>query len=663
MTYGTILVMEMNAHIPQSITTSFELWNLARAPTQIVTPQTNGPIIGIVQDSLLGAFLLTRYNTKISKQLAMNILIMNKTFTGKLPKPDKKTKEPIWSGRQLVSEIIPPINLQKFTNSFNENITDTSEEYISNSRTIVRNGELVSGAIDKSVLGATKEGSFAHVIWADLGPEQAKDFLTMIQKFTNKFLWHRGFSVGLGDIYPDKPLRTKMDRKILEGITEIEELIDRIDSGTFVPPPDTTVEEYLEIQATEKLNTITLSVASEVLKVLNPETNGLMGMITSGSKGADINVGQMMGCVGQQNVDRKRIAKNYGRHRTLPFFHRDDMTPKSRGFVEHSFLQGLDPAEFFFHSMTGREGIIDTAIRTADSGYLSRRLMKAMEDIFVGYDNTIRNSNGQIIQFMFGEDGIDPMRIEKQKLETLFMENSEIKERYYLSQDDIKKYVQPEIAKEIMSPAKGEDTLQQLDREYNKIQKDRDLMRYLLDKLEGDIEDKLFLPVNLQRLLINAKNQFGNRPSMSTKDRSDLSPLEVIEKVKELNKKLPRIFSNQLRTNLEVQANLNNAVTFLRILIRSMFSSKRVIVEYNLTKITFHYILNQIEMKFMNAIVQPGEMVGAVASQSLGEPSTQLTLNTFHDIVVKSQPPRLHSTRSWINGKHGVTMLHIVCSG
>lgn len=617
--------MEMNAHIPQSISTAYELWNLARAPTQIVTPQTNASIIGIVQDSLLGAFLLTRYNTKIAKQLAMNILIMNKTFTGELPPSDKKD---LWNGRQIVSNIIPPINLQKFTNSFNEGSTDTSEEYISNSRTIVRNGELISGAIDKSILGATKEGSFAHIIWADLGPEQAKDFLSLIQKFTNKFLWHRGFSVGLGDIYPDKPLRTKMDRKILEGITEIEELISRIDGGTFVPPPDTTVEEYLEIQATEKLNTITLSVASEVLKVLDPETNGLMGMITSGSKGSDINVGQMMGCVGQQNVDRKRIIKNYGRHRTLPFFHRDDMTPKSRGFVEHSFLQGLDPAEFFFHSMTGREGIIDTAIRTADSGYLSRRLMKAMEDIFVGYDNTIRNSNGQIIQFIFGEDGIDPMRIEKQKLETLFMENSEIKERYHLTKDDIKNYVQPEIAKDIMSPGKGEDTKQQLEREYKKVQKDRDLMRYLLDKLEGEIEDKLYLPVNLQRLLVNAKNQFGNRPSKSTKDRSDLSPLEVIEKVKELNKKLPRIFSNQLRANLEVQDNYNNAVTFLRILIRSMFSSKRVIVEYNLTKTTFHYILNQIELKFMNAIVQPGEMVGAVASQSLGEPSTQLTLNT-----------------------------------
>ena len=658
--------MEMNAHIPQSITTSFELWNLARAPTQIVTPQTNGPIIGIVQDSLLGAFLLTRYSTQIPKQLAMNILALNPTFPGIMPESLKRSKKdnPVWGGRQLVTTIIPPINLQKFSNSFNDSITDTSEEYITNSRVIVRNGELVSGAIDKSVLGAKKEGSFAHVIWADLGPEQAKDFLSLIQKFTNKFLWHRGFSVGLGDIYPGKKLRTKMDHKILEGITEIKEIVDRIDSGTFVPPPDTTVEEYLEIQATEKLNTITLSVASEALKVLDPETNGLMGMITSGSKGEALNVGQMMGCVGQQNVDRKRIAKNYGRHRTLPFFHRDDTTPKSRGFVEHSFLQGLDPAEFFFHSMTGREGIIDTAIRTADSGYLSRRLMKAMEDIFVGYDSTVRNSNGQLIQFIFGEDGIDPMRIEKQKIETLFMDNDEIKEKYLLTKQDIKDYVDDKTGKEILDPRQAEETLLILNKEYKRILKDRDLLRYLLDKLEGDIEDKLYLPVNLQRLMVNAKNQFGHRPARSKTIRSDLNPLEVISKVKELTKKLPRIFSNQLRQNLEIQDNFNNAVTFLRMLIRSVFSCKRVIVEHNLTRVTFHYMLNQIEMKFMDAIVQPGEMVGAVASQSLGEPSTQLTLNTFHIPewnVMKSQPPRMRPASSWVNGKHGIT--HSVCSG
>lgn len=609
---------EMNLMQPQSSTSAYELWNLARAPTQIITPQTNGPIIGIVQDSLVGAYLMTAFKTRIPRQIMMNILSRNPYFDGNMPKPMRKDE---WAGSQLISTILPPINIQKFTNTYNDSITNTSPEYQHDSRTVVRNGTLVSGAIDKSILGAKKENSFAHVIVNDFTPEHAKDFLSLIQKYTNLFLVYRGFSIGLGDIIPTRPMRSKMDTKIVSGIEEITSIISQIDNNKFIPPPDTTVEEYFESQATEKLNAITLTVASEAIKVLDPLTNGLMGMVRSGSKGEALNIGQIMGCVGQQNVDRSRIKKLYGRHRTLPFFHKNDVTPKSRGFVEHSFLQGISPAEYFFHSMAGREGIIDTAIRTADSGYLSRRLMKAMEDLYVANDNTVRNANGHIVQFLYGEDGIDPIKIERQTILTIFMNNEELKKNYLITDSELKK---------VSSVKQSKSKWESLNREeVDQLLADRDFVRASrLKSSEDTIDDKFFLPINLQRLIVNTKNHFNI--SKATSPKTDLTPDFVILEVRKLIAHLPRLFRNQLRDDLQPHQNYLNAIKFISVLIRSQLASRKLIIEHRFQKETFNYLINQITLKFTKSIIDPGEMVGAIASQSLGEPSTQLTLNTFH---------------------------------
>lgn len=616
---------EMNAHIPQSITTSNEIWELARVSTQIVTPQTNGPIIGIVQDSLLGAYLMTLTSTKIDRIQAMNILIHNPLFDGIMPESlDGKN----WSGRQLITTILPAINIQKFSNTYKEGSSNTSKNYLLDSKIIIRNGILESGTLDKSIIGAKKEGSITHIIFNDYNPERAKNFLNLIQRFTNQFLIHRGFSVGLGDAVPSKELRKRMDLKILESMAEIQEIIDRIDDNTYIPPLDMTVEEYLEVEAIEKLNSLVLNVGSEALESLNPETNALVAMITSGSKGEKLNVGQIMGSVGQQNVDRKRIGQLFGMNRTLPQFQKYDITPEARGFVQHSFIQGLTPFEFFFHAMTGREGIIDTAIRTADSGYISRRLMKAMEDIKVWYDNSIRNANGQIVQFPYGEDGIDPMKIEKQKFDVMFMSNQEIEKKFsFANKEEAKHYFPTKVVDEMFTQ-KGKEMLEL---EVTNIILDRDFVRDIASLYTSNPEDKLFLPCNIRRLIVNAINQFGIQNDTTKKQpKSQLNPLRVIETVEWLIQKLPKLFVNQVRENIELPEIYNYTVRNMRALIRVSLGCKRVTVEYNLTQAAFDYIINEIERKFMDAIVQPGELVGAVSSQSLGEPSTQLTLNTFH---------------------------------
>ncbi|KAH9159373.1 hypothetical protein AeNC1_019079, partial [Aphanomyces euteiches] len=146
------------------------------------------------------------------------------------------------------------------------------------------------------------------------------------------------------------------------------------------------------------------------------ETNNIKATVTSGSKGSYLNISQIIACVGQQNVEGKRIPYGF-HHRTLPHYGKDDLGPESRGFVENSYMKGLTPQEFFFHAMGGREGLIDTAVKTAETGYIQRRLVKAMESVMARYDGTVRNSNGEIIQFLYGEDGMDAVWVEKQNFD------------------------------------------------------------------------------------------------------------------------------------------------------------------------------------------------------------------------------------------------------
>merc|ERR1719352_565590 len=162
--------------------------------------------------------------------------------------------------------------------------------------------------------------------------------------------------------------------------------------------------ESFEKSVNQVLNKARDTAGTRAQKSLK-ETNNVKNMVTTGSKGSFINISQMIACVGQQNVEGKRIPYGF-LNRTLPHFTKDDYGPESRGFVENSYLAGLTPSEFYFHAMGGREGLIDTAVKTAETGYIQCRLIKAMEACMVNYDGTVRNSVGQLIQLRYGEDGL-----------------------------------------------------------------------------------------------------------------------------------------------------------------------------------------------------------------------------------------------------------------
>eukprot|EP00246_Nothoceros_aenigmaticus_P012765 TRINITY_DN409_c0_g1_i1.p1 TRINITY_DN409_c0_g1~~TRINITY_DN409_c0_g1_i1.p1 ORF type:complete len:1108 (-),score=233.51 TRINITY_DN409_c0_g1_i1:779-3940(-) len=341
-------------------------------------------------------------------------------------------------------------------------------------------------------------------------------------------------------------------------------------------------------------------------------------MVTAGSKGSFINISQMIACVGQQNVEGKRIPYGFI-DRTLPHFTKDDYGPESRGFVENSYLRGLTPQEFFFHAMGGREGLIDTAVKTSETGYIQRRLVKAMEDVMVKYDGTVRNSLGDVIQFLYGEDGMDSVWIETQKLDSMKMKMHEFDRVYKFEMDsDVwnPDYMSAEAAEDIKTIPEFRNVFEA---EVQKLLADR---KQLGTEIAPSGDAMWPLPVNLKRLLWNAQKIF----KVDFKKPSDMHPMEIVEAVDKLQERL-KVVPGDDPISTEAQ---KNATLFFNCLLRSTFSSKRVLKEFRLTKEAFEWVIGEIETRFIQSLVAPGEMIGCVAAQSIGEPATQMTLNTFH---------------------------------
>lgn len=328
--------------------------------------------------------------------------------------------------------------------------------------------------------------------------------------------------------------------------------------------------------------------------------------------------------MGQQNVEGKRIPYGF-RKRTLPHFIKDDYGPESRGFVENSYLAGLTPSEFYFHAMGGREGLIDTAVKTAETGYIQRRLIKAMESVMVNYDGTVRNSVGQLIQLRYGEDGLCGELVEFQHMPTVKLSNKVFEKRFkfdWSNERYMRRVFTDDVIKEMTDSS---DAIQELESEWDRLVSDRDNLRTIFPN--GD--SKVVLPCNLQRMIWNVQKIFHINKRLPT----DLSPMRVIRGVKGLLERCVIVTGND---RISKQAN-ENATLLFQCLIRSTLCTKYVSEEFRLSTEAFEWLIGEIETRFQQAQANPGEMVGALAAQSLGEPATQMTLNTFHFAGVSSK--------------------------
>ncbi|KAI1259931.1 DNA-directed RNA polymerase II subunit RPB1 [Xylariaceae sp. FL1019] len=616
---------EMNLHVPQTEETRAEIKELCMVPLNIVSPQRNGPLMGIVQDTLAGVYKMARRDVFLNKDQVTNILLWVPNWDGVIPQPAILKPRPRWTGKQIISMVIPPeISLYNKPGTDSENaLSDWCPR--DDDGILIRSGEVLFGLLTKKIVGAAG-GGIVHLCYNELGSDGAMAFLNGCQRVINYWLLHNGFSIGIGDTIPDKITIEKIQADIDKQKSEVADMTAKATANVLEALPGMNVRETFESQVSASLNKAR-DTAGKTTENSLKDLNNAVTMARSGSKGSSINISQMTALVGQQVVEGKRIPFGF-KYRTLPHFTKDDYSPEARGFVENSYLRGLTPTEFFFHAMAGREGLIDTAVKTAETGYIQRRLVKALEDVSARYDGTVRNSLGDIIQFSYGEDGLDAMIVEKQVMDHWVLRDADFENRYRLDvMEELPAQVidSLEYVQDITNDAESQDYL---DQEWEALKKDRQFLRDFKGNAEK-LETTFQLPLNIGRLIETSKRLLKVDDSKS----SNLTPADVIPVVQNFLDEMTVIRGTD---DVSREADANATILF-KALLRSRLAFKRLACFHRLDKMSFRHVMGELDRKWRRSMVNPGEMVGVLAAQSIGEPATQMTLNTFHFTGVASK--------------------------
>ncbi len=385
---------EMNLHALQTEEARAEARVLMRVQEQILSPRFGENIIGAIQDHISGTYLLTHDNPHFTETQALDLL--RATRVDELPDPDGEDETgPYWSGRTVFSLLLPDGLDLEFTSSTGGTV-------------IIEDGELIEGTIDEDAVGAFG-GEIVDTIVKQYSETRARVFINEIAALAMRAIMHFGFSIGIDDESIPAVAEQQVDEAINSAYEQIDELIQTYRNGDLESLPGRTVDETLEMKIMQKLGKARDS-AGEIADGHFSDDNPAVVMARSGARGSMLNLTQMAGCVGQQAVRGERINRGY-EDRTLAHYEQDDLSAEAHGFVENSYRSGLTPREFFFHAMGGREGLVDTAVRTSKSGYLQRRLINALSELEAQYDGTVRDTSGTVVQFEFGEDGTSPVRV------------------------------------------------------------------------------------------------------------------------------------------------------------------------------------------------------------------------------------------------------------
>ena len=387
---------EMNLHIPQTEEARAEAEILMEVQTQVVSPRFGLSIIGCHQDAVTGNYILSKY-LSFSRQEAIDLLsAIGMTEFSRLP--SKK----IVTGREVFSCVLP----EDF--NFSAEPKSQKPQDVENA-VVIRGGNLEKGVLDKSQLGAGA-GLLLRTLHKRYGADRMCVIMGHIFKLGIHVLLKYGFTAAISDTDLSPEADEKVRQLLNEAEADVHRMIMEYEQGTLELLPGRTLDETVELRILERLNKARNETGRVVAEAAQ-KTTGTMLMVRSGARGNLINIAQMAACVGQQAFRGGRIDDGY-KGRTLSCFKRGDIGAEARGFIRNSFKSGLKPHEMFFMAMTGRDSLMDTALRTPKSGYLYRRLANALQDLKVEYDGTVRDASGRIVQFNYGEDNLDVSRTE-----------------------------------------------------------------------------------------------------------------------------------------------------------------------------------------------------------------------------------------------------------
>jgi DNA-directed RNA polymerase II subunit RPB1 len=581
---------EMNIFVPQSIQSSIELEMIANVRNQIIAPAATNIKIATKQDAPLGVYLLTREYAKIDYRHASDIISKIRNLDIELEKKDDFVLT-----NDIFSSLLPKkLNIVEYD--------DKGEKKLE-----ILNGKLLKGVLNSKVVN----GTILNTILDQFGNDIATDYIDNLQRLILQYLLSNGTTVGLKDVIISKDALLKCKDMLRTKKVEVECMLTEIENN-----PDLIDLDTLEINMTSLLQSVTGDITKVTMADLD-KNNNLAILVNSGAKGKPDQVSSMSTARGQIVLNFARIKKKIN-NRTFPHYFQNDDRPEARGYLESSLLEGQSPLEFFMDAMTGREGLIDTAIKTADSGYINRRLIKCMEDVAVHYDGTIRNGNNVIVQYVYGDSHLDQVKQKNTKLKTLSMNNEKLKEKYYFNDTEI------ETLKNQFKLNKND--LDDINNEFfEELKQFRNKMRICYRKSNVEykmIDDSYYMPVSFHRIIDNAR--YGIQSVAN-----DLDPIYIMESINYIldqkNTQILCMTQEEKNSDISMKVIIDKThKTLFKYGLYEYLAPKRCILEYKLDKTKFNVIVKDIINSFNKCLVEPGEMVGCVGSQSIGEQTTQM---------------------------------------
>ncbi|KIY66237.1 beta and beta-prime subunits of DNA dependent RNA-polymerase [Cylindrobasidium torrendii FP15055 ss-10] len=586
---------EMNLHVPQTEEARTEALELMSVVHNLVTPRNGEPVIAAIQDFITASYLLSHKDTFLDRRQFTQICsyLADANIQIDIPPPAVWKPARLWTGKQVFGVLMRPnkqsnvfVNLEAKCKKCEE---PRAENYPSQTRLIrdlspndgyvvIVNSEVMCGVMDKPIVGSGKKKSIFGVIMRDYGPREAAAAMNRTAKLCARWLANFGFSLGINDVIPGPVLTSEKEGLVESAYARCLDLIARAKKGQLENKAGCDQEQTLEALISSELSKVREQVGQICMRELSRHNAPLI-MATCGSKGSEINVSQMVACVGQQIIAGHRVPDGF-QDRSLPHFPKKSKEPPSKGFVRNSFFSGLRATEFLFHAISGREGLVDTAVKTAETGYMQRRLMKALEDLTTQYDLSVRNSTGGVVQFRYGDDGLDPACLEGE----------------YLPLDFERSWAH---AKAIgTSKARGLLPFQIMSIVIAELGTPRFLSHCPAAYL-AKVRDWIYHHVALR--MAGMRERYGMWDALEENPHMDLDFGEGEGEV---------------------------GVEAWRL---ALVANKSKVTESQLRA-----FLETCWAKYAMAKIEPGSTVGAVGAQSIGEPGTQMTLKTFHFAGVAS---------------------------
>ncbi|XP_066591152.1 DNA-directed RNA polymerase I subunit RPA1 [Prorops nasuta] len=639
---------EMNVHYPQNELARSEAYHIANVSNQYLVPKDGTPLSGLIQDHVVSGVRLTMRGQFFSKEEYMQLVFSALCVdTGHitLEPPTILKPQRLWSGKQIISTIIVnliPSNRGKINLTASAKITAKEWEVqeprpwksgtpfsnpktMSEAEVVIRNGQLLCGVLDKTHYGATPFG-LIHCIFELYGGNCSCKILSAFGKLLQTFLQRDGFTLGIADIL----IRPEADEKRREIISACRQIGDDIRKSIFEDLEDATESQITEkmeesyftdtkfrAQVDRKYKSALDVYTNDINKTCLPAgllmkfpDNNLQLMVQSGAKGSTVNTMQISCLLGQIELEGKRPPLMIS-GKSLPSFKPYDSSPRAGGFIDGRFMTGIRPQEFFFHCMAGREGLIDTAVKTSRSGYLQRCLIKHLEGLVVRYDSTVRDSDGSLVQLYYGEDGLDipgSRFLKKEQLQFLI---------------DNKKAIVDEME---LKNLKEDSNYEEIEKTFKKIKK--------WESKNGDCMQKRRVSEFAKFSAVNINPAKPKNKVIDENCGRSKGALSLMRKWIRADDEVKSIFRTQCaRCPDPVSVNYRENVEFgslperLDSLINEYAKDKSIPYYSKIKKSDLRDLLS---IKVLRSICPAGEPVGLLAAQSIGEPSTQMTLNTFH---------------------------------